>query len=150
MILLTDTNMFIKYWRALAKSKKDESAAKDLETYKQVMNVNEIITCGVVRAELLYGATSEKNCQQMAEALSKVASKDLDGADWNELGHQLYKYRAGGFTVPFTDAVIASIGIKYGIPIWTDDKHFDMMQSVIPQLKVVRTEELIAPQVTEQ
>ena len=107
------------------------------------MTVNEIITCGVVHAELLHGSKSEKNCQQMADALSKVPTKDLEGADWNELGHQLYRYRTGGFTVPFTDAVIASIGIKYGIPVWTDDKHFSMMQSVIPQLKVVKTEELI-------
>ena len=143
MILLADTNMFIKYWRVLTRSRKDDTAAKELETYKQIMSVNEIITCGVVRAELLHGATSETNYQQMAEALNKMPSMDLDKSDWNELGHQLFRYRTGGFTVPFTDAVIASIGIKYGIPVWTDDKHFSMMQSVIPQLKVIRTEELI-------
>ncbi len=102
MILLADTNVFIKYWRALAKSRKNESVAKELATYKQIMSVHELVTCGVVRAELLHGATSEKNYQQMNEALSRLASKDLDGADWSELGHQLYLYRTNGFTVPFT------------------------------------------------
>ena len=143
MILLADTNVFIKYWRALAKSRKNESVAKELATYKQIMSVHELVTCGVVRAELLHGATSEKNYQQMNEALSRVASKDLDGADWSELGHQLYLYRTNGFTVPFTDAVIASIAMKYDIPVWANDKHFDMMKSVIPQLKIYKTEELI-------
>ena len=65
MILLADTNVFIKYWRALAKSQKDETAEKELEVYKQIMSVHEVVTCGVVRAELLHGATSEKNYQQM-------------------------------------------------------------------------------------
>ena len=143
MILLADTNVFIKYWRALAESQIDEAAARELETYKRIMTVNEFVTCGVVRAELLHGATSEKNYQQMVGALNKVPSKDLEGADWNELGRQLYNYRSNGFTVPFTDAAIASIAMKYGIPVWANDKHFEMMKSVIPQLKVYRTEELI-------
>ena len=143
MILLADTNVFIKYWRALAKSQKDEATAKELETYKQIMSVHEVVTCGVVRAELLHGATSEKNYQQMDGALSRVPSKDLDGADWNELGRQLYQYRTGGFTVPFTDAAIASIAMKYDIPVWANDKHFDMMKSVIPSLRVCRTEKLL-------
>ena len=144
MILLADTNVFIKYWRALAKSQKNEAVAKELETYKQIMSVHELVTCGVVRAELLHGATSEKNYQQMNEALGRVPSKDLDGADWSELGHQLYLYRTSGFTVPFTDAVIASIGMKYDIPVWANDKHFDMMKAVIPKLTVYRTEELVS------
>ena len=59
------------------------------------------------------------------------------------IGRQLYNYRSNGFTVPFTDAAIASIAMKYGIPVWANDKHFEMMKSVIPQLKVYRTEELI-------
>ena len=143
MMLLADTNVFIKYWRALAKSRKDEAAAKELESYKRIMPVHEVVTCGVVRAELLHGATSEKNYQQMDGALSRVPSKDLGGADWNELGHQLYLYRISGFTVPFTDAAIASIAMKYGISVWADDKHFGMMQSVIPKLSIVRTEDLI-------
>ena len=143
MILLADTNVFIKYWKALAKSQKDEIAAKELESYKQIMTVNEVVTCGVVRAELLHGATSEKNYKQMNEALSRIPSKDLEGNDWNELGHQLYQYRTHGFTVPFTDAVIASIGIKYRISVWANDKHFDMMKNVIPELQVIRTEEMI-------
>ena len=143
MILLADTNVFIKYWRALAASQKDEAAATELETYKRIMIANEVVTCGVVRAELLHGATSEKNYQQMVEALNKVPSKDLTGADWNELGGQLYRYRSNGFTVPFTDAAIASIALKYDLPVWVNDKHFEMMKSVIPQLKIYRTEELI-------
>ena len=143
MILLADTNVFSKYWRALARSQKDEAAVKELETYKQIMSIHEIVICGVVRAELLNGATSEKNYQQIDGALSKVPSKELARDDWSELGHQLYQYRTNGFTVPFTDAAIASIAMKYDIPVWANDKHFDMMKSVIPSLKVYRTENLL-------
>ena len=57
--------------------------------------------------------------------------------------------RNGGFFIVWYswlsayDAAIASIAMKYGIPVWANDKHFEMMKSVIPQLKVYRTEELI-------
>jgi len=107
------------------------------------MSKNDIILCGVVRAELVHGARSEKNRRDIQDFLDLYRPLDLESEDWRTLGDQLYSYKMGGFTVPFTDAVIASIAIKYDISVWANDKHFDMMKSVIPQLKVYRTEELI-------
>ena len=45
--------------------------------------------------------------------------------------------------VRMSDAIIACIALTYGLPVWSKDGHFDMMQNVIPELQVVRTEELI-------
>ena len=134
MILLADSNVFIKLWRG----SKEE---KDL--IKRIMLRNEVLACGVVRAELIQGAQSEKSLRDVTETLSCYGARNLKDSDWEELGRQLRKYRANGFTVPFTDATIAAIGIINDIPVWTDDKHFDMMKSVVPQLKVYRTEDLI-------
>ena len=140
MILLADTNVFIKLWRGT----KEEKAS-----IRNVMSKNEVIVCGVVRAELFQGATSEKNQQEVSGVLNLYGTKNLKDSEWDKLGHQLRKYKANGFTVPFTDATIAAIGIFNDIPIWADDKHFDMMQSVIPSLKVYRTEDLASSGVDE-
>ena len=134
MMVLADTNVFIK----LEHGSKDEKT-----TIKGIMSKNDIIVCGVVRAELVHGARSEKNRREIQDFLDLYRPLDLESADWRTLGDQLYSYKMGGFTVPFTDAVIASIAMKYDIPVWANDKHFDMMKSVIPQLKVYRTEELV-------
>ncbi|MBQ7563844.1 MAG: PIN domain-containing protein [Lachnospiraceae bacterium] len=134
MILLADSNVFIKLWRG----SEDEKAS-----IRCVMSKNEVIACGVVRAELFQGAKSERNQREVSGVLSLYGTKNLEDGQWDELGHQLRQYKSNGFTVPFTDATIAAIGIINGIPVWANDKHFDMMKSVIPQLTVYRTEELL-------
>ncbi len=134
MMLLADSNIFIKLWRGT-----DEEKAN----IKSIMSKNEVIVCGVVRAELFQGAQTEKSQKDVAATLSLYGTKNLEDNDWDELGHQLRRYKACGFTVPFTDAVISSIALKYDIPVWANDKHFEMMKNVISQLKVYCTEELI-------
>jgi len=44
--------------------------------------------------------------------------------------------RKNGFSIPVTDALIAYLGIKYDVPVWTKDKHFKMIQAVYPELKL--------------
>ena len=131
MILLADTNIIIDYW-------KNVSDALD-----KVFNTNDVIIPGIVRAELLHGSRSEKNQKNIHDNLAEFDTLNLEGDDWEALGDQLYEYRVHGVTVPMADAIIASIALIYGIPIWSRDGHFDLMRSVIPELKVYRTEELI-------
>ena len=137
MILLADTNVVIDFIKAI---RRDEMNSPIVSLFAK----HEVVLCGIVKAELLYGAYSNKNQRELLDFVSCYTSVDLVGSDWNVFGTQLYEYRTKGVTVPFTDAVIASISIRHNIPVWTDDKHFDMMQNVIPELQVVRTEELVS------
>ncbi len=136
MILLADTNIIIDYWKPASKSV--------YETLDKVFDSNDIIIPGIVRAELLHGSRSEKNQKEMHDNLAEFDTLDLEGDDWESLGDQLYEYRTHGVTVPMPDAIIACIALTYGIPVWSKDGHFDMMQNVIPELQVVRTEELVS------
>ena len=138
MILLADTNVVIDFLKAVRENDKNSP-------YIAIFKSQEIVLCGAVRAELLHGAYSDKNQKELQQFVSCYPSADLIGADWNVMGSQLYAYRKQGMTVPFTDATIASIALKYGMGVWTNDKHFDMMKSVIPELAVYRTEELLTP-----
>lgn len=58
--------------------------------------------------------------------------------DWQTLGKNLYKLRKSGLTVPFSDAIIATLAIKYAIPVWTGDKHFTLMQNILSDLKLYK------------
>lgn len=53
----------------------------------------------------------------------------------------MYKLRTHGIAVPLGDAIIASIAIKYGVPVWTNDKHFKVMQVVLENLQLYRQEQ---------
>ena len=59
-----------------------------------------------------------------------------DDYDWEGAGIILQTMRSNGFQVPFADAVIAFIAMKYDIPLWTRDTHFLLIQGYYPELKL--------------
>ena len=135
MKLLIDTNVLID----IRKSKNNEEAQK---RYKKILYSHDIYVPGVVMAELLHGAVSKKNQQELHRALSVYAEVNPGNGDWNLLGDQLYEYRINGLTLPLADAIIASISMKYGYPVWTEDGHFGLMKGVFPNLMFYNTADL--------
>ena len=136
MKLLVDTNVLID----IRRSKGDKGTQ---ERYAKILCNHDIYVPGVVEAELIHGAISEKDQHELHKSLSVYSEVNLGDGDWKILGDQLYNYRINGLTLPLADAIIASIGMKHGYSVWTEDGHFSLMQNVFPQLKVYRTEDLI-------
>lgn len=136
MKVLADSNIFIDFWNVRLDEKKHKA-------FSRIFSTHDVIVCGVVRAEILHGAYSEKNRKGIHDALALFENLSLDITDWEVLGDELYEYRTHGVTVPFSDAIIAAIALKYDIDIWTRDKHFLKMQSVIKRLKIIDTDKLL-------
>jgi predicted nucleic acid-binding protein len=38
--------------------------------------------------------------------------------------------------VPFQDALIATVAIHYGLPVWAEDVHYPAMQRILQDLKL--------------
>ena len=123
-MVLADTNIFIDFWN----SPTDEL----IKCFER----EDIVICGVVRAELLHGAISDSDFKNITKLLNAFVEKSFDVEDWQLLGSNLYKLRRKGLTVPFSDAIIATLAIKYDIPVWTGDKHFLLIQNVLTNLKL--------------
>jgi pilT protein domain protein len=123
-MVLADTNIFIDFWN----SPTDEL----IKCFER----EDIVICGVVRAELLHGAISDTDFNNIVNLLNAFDEKLFDNDDWQLLGSNLYKLRRKGLTVPFSDAIIATLAIKYDIPVWTGDKHFLLIQNVLTNLKL--------------
>lgn len=81
-------------------------------------------------------AASVKNFTQISEGLDSFQEVNLETGDWNRLGENLYLLRANGLTVPLADAIIATVVIKYGIPVWTNDKYFGLMSKILKGLNI--------------
>jgi predicted nucleic acid-binding protein len=77
------------------------------------------LICGVVMAELLQGAKGNKERQQLDFLFANVPCLNLEPA-----GTFLQTLRARGITLPLTDAVIAAIAQRCGVPVLTIDAHF--------------------------
>ena len=126
-MILADTNIFIDFWN------------NPTEDLKNVFIKEDIAVCGVVRAELLHGAVSAKDFANITTMLEAFDEFNLEIPDWQILGDCLYNLRKKGISVPFSDAIIATIALKHGIPIWTGDRHFLLIQSVLIGLNIYQT-----------
>lgn len=123
-MIIADTNIIIDFWN------------NPTEKARHIFADNDIATCGVIKTELLRGARSEKQFTEFNEALNDFSYLFFDESDWIELAEQFIEFRRNGLTVPFQDAMIAYLGIKYNCSIWTNDNHFKLMQVVLPKLQI--------------
>ena len=53
---------------------------------------------------------------------------------WDDVGALLAALRSGGVTVPFADALIATVAVSAGLEFWTRDNQFQLIRAVEPRL----------------
>jgi len=95
-----------------------------------------VAICGVTRAEVLAGVRSPIHRARLAALLSQFAQVPTPEALWDTTGDHLAVLRSSGVTIPFADAVIATVAIANDIELWTRDAHFALVQQVLPALKL--------------
>lgn len=127
-MILADTNIFIDFWN------------NPTEEIKKTFEDEDIAICGVVKAELLHGAVSDKEFEKIITILDAFDEYNVQSNDWQTLGMYLYRLRKGGLSVPLSDAMIALVAIKNNIPVWTGDKHFSLIQTVLPELNLYKVQ----------
>ena len=124
-MILVDTNIIIDIWKNRA------------EDIIQLFEKEAVCICGVIRSELMHGAYSEKNLEEISQKLNYITEINMADDEWDEFGRFLYKLRTNGLSVPYADAVIAFIAIKNKLLLLTRDKHFKLIQVVDPRLKLL-------------
>lgn len=123
-MILLDSNILIDYWR------------KPEELLKLNISKDKHSICGVVKSELLHGAKDDEEADRMLGFFQSFNLITVDEYDWEFSGMMLQNFRQEGYSIPVTDALIAYLGIKYDIPVWTKDHHFKLIQAVYPELKL--------------
>ncbi len=121
-MILVDTNIIINFWK------------NPSEKFTDIFINEDIVICGIVKAELLHGARSKKDFKKIIEALSEFPFLEIGNDLWEFLGDVLFRLRKNGLTVPFQDAVLTSLSLMHKARIWSDDRHFQLMAPVFPSL----------------
>lgn len=125
-MILADTNVIIDFWR----HPDDETA--------HIFAAEDIAICGIVKAELLHGARNTEDCRRIMQALEEFPCLNMRETDWAILGLHLQKLRTHGATVPFQDAAIATLAIAHQVSVWTNDKHFERIKELLPELQLYK------------
>jgi predicted nucleic acid-binding protein len=92
--------------------------------------------CGTVRAEILHGSRNPRDRGRLLILLDSFSQLAMPEPTWDMIGDKLNALRSGGVTIPFPDAIIATVAIANDIELWTRDAHFKLVQRVLPALKL--------------
>ena len=123
-MILLDSNILIDYWR------------KPEELLKLNISKDKHSICGVVKSELLHGAKDDEEADRMLGFFQSFNLVTVDEYDWEFSGLMLQNFRQEVYSIPVTDVLIAYLGIKYDIPVWTKDHNFKLIQAVYPELNL--------------
>ena len=104
---------------------------------KKLLSRNEIAICGVIKTEVLRGAASS-HFKELEKTIGCFTCLRFEEEYWADLAQMLNNLKAQGITVPFQDAMIALLAIKSGALLWTTDKHFQLIASALPGLKLFK------------
>ncbi|MBO4321048.1 MAG: PIN domain-containing protein [Treponema sp.] len=122
-MILFDTNILVDYWR------------KPKELLKLNITPDKYAICGVVKSELLHGAKTSQEVDDMLHFFNSFNLLHTDEYDFEGVGIILQTLREIGFTLPLADVMIAFCAMKYNVPLWTRDTHFRLIQGIYPELE---------------
>jgi predicted nucleic acid-binding protein len=123
-MILVDTSVIIDYLRT--------GDAKIDRLFRTLP----VSVCGISRAELLHGVRSPADRKRLITILATFIHLTIPDTTWDAVGDSPCILRSKGVSIPFPDAVIATIAISNNIELWTRDTHFGLVQSAIPALKL--------------
>lgn len=123
-MILVDTSVVIEYLRTA-----------DPRLFS-LFQSHDAAICGITRAEVLHGARSASHVTRLIAALDAFRQVPIPDSLWDQIGTNLASLRAAGVTVPFADAIIASIALIHAVPLWTLDSQFGLIQRVLPSLQL--------------
>lgn len=125
-MILVDTSVVIDYARG-----------RDARLMQLLPTVSPAV-CGIVRAELLCGARDARHRTILLALLSPFQVAPIQEGTWEAVGDNLAALRRAGITVPFADAVIATVAIENGLELWTRDRQYSLLHNALPGLRLFK------------
>lgn len=121
MKTIVDTSIWIEYL-------KNHTAI--VETVDHGLLSNDIYIVGPVVTELLQGAKTEQDFQNLNNNLDGIPLIEAALPDWKLAGQISFKLKKRGITVPVTACLIAAIAINNEAYLYTYDNHFKQIPDV--------------------
>ena len=118
-MILIDTSAWIEFLR--------DTGSEACNRVDDLLD-DEIVTCDVVRMEVLAGARDEAHLQSLRRLLARTTLISTVRADYENAAMLYRQCRNRGDTVrKLVDCLIASVAIRSEVPILHDDRDFDVL-----------------------
>ena len=121
-LVLIDTSVWIQ-----ADSLKANSEVKSKVLL--LLNEDRAAVCGIVTAELLRGAKTPANYEELKIDLESIHYLNTPEDIWLKAARMSFDLRKNGLSIPLTDILIACIAIDNNCSLLHLDKHFTILAS---------------------
>lgn len=124
--VLVDTSVWIEYLdrvNPLVESEMDN-----------LLLTGEVMTAGLIVAELRHGCRSPEQVRLMTEALSPLDYHEVDQGAWLRAGEIAAQTASRGFRLEIGDCLLAALALREKCQIFTLDRDFER----IPGIKLYR------------
>ena len=122
MEALIDSNIFI----GLLRTGKDPAVL-----LHQVPGVTNLVTCGMVRLEVLGGMKASRTREKVAEFMDVMINVPSDAKLWEQAAEIAWRMRSRGTAIPNADAFIAASAMRVGAAVMSLDKHFSRIDGLL-------------------
>ena len=121
-MVIADTNIWISYLRD-----PDGETGMDLQA---LIDNNQLMLTGVVRAELLQGSRTQREYDSLLSVLSAFPYEEMTEATWTLAGRVGFQLSRSGNLIPLTDLAIAALALERGHAVFSNDSHFDRVDAL--------------------
>lgn len=119
--VLVDTSVWIEFFRG------NSLIGNNLE---MLIIKDSVEICGVVLFELLQGIKSDSEKFKINDILSNLPYVEVNKIIWQKSAEIAFNIKKKGFTVPFSDILIAVLAIENNLSVFTLDKHFELISEL--------------------
>jgi len=115
-VVLVDTSVWIEYL--------DRVNPLVEEQMDMLLRSGEVVTAGLVLAELRRGCRTHSQIRMTLEALEPLMYLELDRAGWIRAGQLVAEAAARGYRLEIGDCLLAALALRENCPILTLDADF--------------------------
>ena len=119
-------------WSAALRRNKAKPTPKEAFALKRLIQQHRACMIGPVLQEVLTGIRSEDQFNRLRGKLKAFELLYITATDYEQAANYSNLCRSKGVQGSHTDYLIATIAIKYNVPVFTTDKDFTHYQKHIP------------------
>jgi predicted nucleic acid-binding protein len=119
-----DTSVWIPYFR--------DGGGEQGDLIDALLDENRVHINGIVVTELLTGARSAVEVDNLSSALAGLKLVPSDRASFESAGRNGFALKKKGISVPLSDIIIATDCIDHGLVLIEADRHFAAISDHLP------------------
>jgi predicted nucleic acid-binding protein len=121
--VLPDTSAWVEFLRG-------RGDAEVIGAVRLALRQRAAVTCGLVVVEMLVGARTLPQFEQVQGMLCRIPQLPITADCWDRAASWGFRLRRRGITAPTTDLIIAATAHVHGAELLHCDRHFDLIASV--------------------